>query len=148
MDIMIVDDYGDHVYEIARRVAESSVGEVFLIDGQSHKKSKTISKCLLVGCEEYTSHNKGYCSPECFKKSRGEMMVDEKVLINNISNQIDDHVKRYQQEIDSLMKERDELQEEISELKFDLYAANEKVDEYKAKMVEIFGITEYYNQLE
>lgn len=33
-------------------------------------REKPKSECLLPGCENKTSHNKGYCSAECFKKSK------------------------------------------------------------------------------
>ena len=34
------------------------------------KRAKQKTICLLPECENLTDHNKGYCSPDCFKKSK------------------------------------------------------------------------------
>lgn len=64
----------NYKYALDRAIAMSSLASslgfgLFPSIG-SRFREKPKSKCLLSGCENMTAHNKGYCSAECFKKSR------------------------------------------------------------------------------
>ena len=64
-----------YAYALAKAVGMSSLASsmgfgLFPEINKLYRGDKPKTKCLNPECKNMTSHNKGYCSADCFKKSR------------------------------------------------------------------------------
>jgi len=63
-------DNGNNAYAEVLEFILQHNADVQVQELKKRRQNNRQHKCLLDGCENYTDHNKGFCSSNCFKINR------------------------------------------------------------------------------